>query len=108
MKISSEASGVESVIKGSTRRIRELLKPPSHKKNLSTFKKKSKAKYSRAKCPGKYIQKKLSIRASLDIKDKEFSNTIFRTDDFTHSKLGQGGSLFVKPKVCRLLYPIIR
>jgi hypothetical protein len=104
MKISSEALDVESVIKGSTRRIRELLKPPSHKKNKSTFKKKTRPKYPRGKCSGKDIKKKSLIRASLDIKDKELSNAIFRTEDFSHSKFGGGGSLFVKPKVYSFFY----
>jgi hypothetical protein len=99
MKISSEALDCESVIKGSTRRIRELLKPPSHKKNHSTFKKKTRSKYSRGKYYDKPLKKNSMIRASLDIKDKDISNALFRTEDFGHSKLVGGGSLFVKPKV---------
>lgn len=99
MKISSEPVDSRTAIKGSTRRIRELLKPSSYKTRERSCTKNQKPKQSGGAHSNGRTDKNQFIRGSLDFKAKNIAATLFRTEEFKNPKLGSDGSFFAQNQV---------
>ena len=98
MKTASESTTFQNHIKGSTRRIRELLKPPSNPIRNKSLKKKADFKFSKRKHNNAKPSRKDPFRASLDVKDKKLKKEFFRTNDFSTKPI-EGYSLLVQREV---------
>lgn len=99
MKISSDQIDSRTAIKGSTRRIRELLKPSSYKIRERSLAKNQRTKKSRGLNAAERVDKAHFIRGSLDFKAKNIATTLFRTEEFKNPKRAGAGSFFVQNKV---------
>ena len=106
MKISSEQIDSRTAIKGSTRRIHELLKPSSYKIRERSLAKNQRTKKSRGLNAAERVDKAHFIRGSLDFKAKNIATTLFRTEEFKNPKRAGAGSFFVQNKVRLSLFEI--